>query len=543
MQMALSGFGASSRLRRFVALAPLLALTACASPGVPSGAPSGTPAPGQTGGQPAPPPAASLPPLSVTVTTDESRAATQVVPVEGGTLTATGADGTSFVLTMPANALVEPTEITMTPLTSMTGLLADDTLLAGVQLGPDGLALYDLATLEIKMPGYQAKDLEIGLAYSGDGEQLHAHPLDLDTSTLRMHLSHFSGAGAARGKAGIEAAQALDRERAGYFQGQLDAEIAQVSQKIARAIIEDRQSVERGEPPRDPSAMVDDLSSPEMMAILKWALDQAEQYADDCDALQTVDAGLRTFMAFQRQLELLGTESSSPEITALEEQAQRIYAKVEEAARKCLCSDQLQPARVSAYLGFVRMRSILGTAGEGEFLPTCEWDFTMNVTSDTPDFHADWTGKFSFAVLDVLKGSDLTGTGGVTGEMVSTKCTVPTNLGGGTKTTTGRFLAAAANDVEMKGRAVVEGKKPDWKVFFELDPVLANAESFDYQIPNPDGCLEIANSAGLFYLMWAPNEVLGPLKVEARDGATADSAITSESGSIRRQAKIEVVGN
>jgi len=539
--VALPGFGANSRLRRFAALAPLLALTACASPGVPSG-PAGpvSPAPGQTGGQPAGPPAASLPPLTVSVTTDESRAATQLVPVEGGTLTATGSDGTSFILTVPANALVEPTEITMTPLMSMTGLLAGDTLLAGVQLGPEGLALYDLATLEIKTPGYEAHESEIGLAYAGDGQQLHAHPLDLDTSTLRMHLSHFSGAGAARGSAAIAEAQARDAQRAGYFQGQVDAEIAQVSQKIARALGEERRRQLLGEEPSDVEDIADLLSSPEILAILKWALDQAEQYADDCDSLQSVEVGLRTFMAYEHQLAVLGPGSSSPERQALADQAQRIYQKVMEAARKCLCSDQLQAARVHAYLGFERMRALLGTADE-QLKWTCEWDFTMNVTSDPDGFNADWTGKFSIAVLDVFKGGNLTGGGKVTGELVVDQCTVPTNLGGGTKVTEGRFEGAIAANFEMTGRTLVEGKPPDWKIFLELDPQV-DLDS-EFELANPDGCLEIANSGGLFYLAIAPNEVLGPLKMEARDGATVDATIAAENGSIRRQAKIEVADN
>lgn len=489
-------------------------------------------APDQTDGQrPGQPPAATLPPLSVSVMTDDSRSATQLVPVEGDTLTATGADGTTFVLTIPPQALLAPTQISMTPLASLTGLLADDSLLAGVKLEPEGLELYDLAILEIRTPGYQARESDIALAYAADGEQLHAHPLDLDTSTLRMPVSHFSG---------YAAAQARDAQRAAYFQAQVDAQMDQVAQKIARVLSEERRRQLLGDESGGMGEVADLLSSPEILSIIQWALDQSEQYADDCDALETVAVGIRTYLAFERQMQLLGSESS-PQRQAFSEQATRIFNQAALAAGRCLCADELSPVRIRAYLGFERTRQLLGLGDAGDD-PVCEWDFNMTVSAGTPEdgFEAEWTGKFSVSPLGVLVGAgDITGAGTIAGEFVSSECTVPTDLAGGEERTQGRFQATVTLDYEMTGRGVVEGELPDAKVFLELDPRGLD-ETIDMPT-DPDGCYETAEGGTIMGVaMLAPTDFLGTVRIEAKDGSTLDETTPSEMGGFRREVRIEL---
>ena len=61
-------------------------------------------------------------PLSVTPTYDAARTAVAALGPAGGSLTATGADGDTFELTIPEGALLSPQQIRMTPATAIGGL-------------------------------------------------------------------------------------------------------------------------------------------------------------------------------------------------------------------------------------------------------------------------------------------------------------------------------------------------------------------------------------------------------------------------------------
>lgn len=60
--------------------------------------------------------------IGVHVALDSDRAVSVEVPLEGGRVAATGADGTIYELTIPAGALLEPTRITLTPVRQISGL-------------------------------------------------------------------------------------------------------------------------------------------------------------------------------------------------------------------------------------------------------------------------------------------------------------------------------------------------------------------------------------------------------------------------------------
>ena len=61
-------------------------------------------------------------PVSVQVTTDAAHAASaRLTGAGGGTITATGADGSRFTLVIPANTLPADTTITLTPVTTVAG--------------------------------------------------------------------------------------------------------------------------------------------------------------------------------------------------------------------------------------------------------------------------------------------------------------------------------------------------------------------------------------------------------------------------------------
>jgi hypothetical protein len=130
-------------------------------------------------------------PAAVAVDVDEQGAVVATVGADGGTIAATAPDGTDLVLDIPAHALLAPVEITMTPITAITGDIFDvDPGVHGARLEPDGLVLLTPARLELT--GTMGGPASVGWAAGGDGDNFH---LDLTTATdhsLVLSITHFS---------------------------------------------------------------------------------------------------------------------------------------------------------------------------------------------------------------------------------------------------------------------------------------------------------------------------------------------------------------
>ena len=169
-----------------------------------------------TAATPGPPPEvtpvdATLPPFvpsprNVAPVLDDARAVTQTVGIEGGALHATGADGTTYALDIPAFALVELEDITMTPLAAIGGLPFADG--HGVQLEPDGLTLTGPATLDIVPPAPVPLAEQAAFAYLGSGKDLHLYPTSNQEAVLEFELLHFSAYGYGKATGADRAAQA-----------------------------------------------------------------------------------------------------------------------------------------------------------------------------------------------------------------------------------------------------------------------------------------------------------------------------------------------
>jgi hypothetical protein len=169
-------------------------------------------------------------PVTVTTTVDQSRAVSARIGPAGGALTATGADGSRFVLEVPADALFEEIEVTMTPIESMEGLPLSEGLAAGVQLAPDGLAFYDFVTLTIEPAEAIPVEQQLPIGSSGEMGAVYIPLIDLDPDAIRLQLLHFSSAGVSKGYlADLEPV----RQRLG---GDVEARISSLMmQEMARA--------------------------------------------------------------------------------------------------------------------------------------------------------------------------------------------------------------------------------------------------------------------------------------------------------------------
>ena len=138
-------------------------------------------------------------PVIVTTTVDKGRAVSARIGPDGGTLAATGADGSRYSLEIPAGALVEETVVRMTPITSMEGLPVTEGLAAGVQLEPEGTTFYDFVTLTIEPSESLAVEQTLPIGSSGKTGAVYIPLIDLDPNNIRLRLMHFSSAGLSKG--------------------------------------------------------------------------------------------------------------------------------------------------------------------------------------------------------------------------------------------------------------------------------------------------------------------------------------------------------
>lgn len=137
--------------------------------------------------------------VNIELVLDNARASTALIGATGGTIAATGADGTVFTLSIPANALASEERIIMTPVAQANNVPFSGGLVAGVQLEPTGLRLLQLATLTLAMPRPVPPGLETPMAWHDNGRDLYLHPLVVDPKVIAFKLIHFSGAGIGSG--------------------------------------------------------------------------------------------------------------------------------------------------------------------------------------------------------------------------------------------------------------------------------------------------------------------------------------------------------
>ena len=180
---------------------------------------------------------------SVAPLLDAARAGSANLDDKGGSVTATGADGTVFTLEVPPEALVSPETVTLTPVSRIDRFPFSGGLVAGVEIEPDGLDLMVPAALTIRPALSPPVNRTLPFSYSRGGEDFILYPRDADTSTLRLPLVRFAGYGAGQGDAADAATQA-DKAPSGpltpYLQRYAHEVFLRVSGQISQAELLDR---------------------------------------------------------------------------------------------------------------------------------------------------------------------------------------------------------------------------------------------------------------------------------------------------------------
>lgn len=132
------------------------------------------------------------------VIVDTPRAVTTTVPVTGGVVQTSAADGTGLSLVVPGGAVRGATAITIAPLLAFDAIPSGP-LVAGISAEPSGLHFDTPAMLTITLPaGFQPPPFGLlGFVADRDGRNLQTVPARLSGNVVTMAVPHFSIAGVA----------------------------------------------------------------------------------------------------------------------------------------------------------------------------------------------------------------------------------------------------------------------------------------------------------------------------------------------------------
>ena len=204
---------------------------------------------------------------------------------EGGTITATALDGTTFELAVPRFALAEDTAITLTPLSNVQGV--GDRPAYAVRLEPEGLQFWDWPRLTITPATPIPVQNQLMFEANGDGGAVHAALIDASTEAIVLLLPHFSiaGAGYAEAHGAWQADRSLGR-------------IQQLGHEAARVLAEIKRRVTIGEELED-DVIVGDRMKPFLDAAEMEARGAMREAAGiSCAAAEVY---VRTLIGIERQ--------------------------------------------------------------------------------------------------------------------------------------------------------------------------------------------------------------------------------------------------
>lgn len=283
-----------------------------------------------------------------------------VISRDGGSLYAADAAGRTYQLIVPPGALADDTRVTIRPLAGVDGLPYAGGMIAGVQLGPDGVEFARPAALIISGEGIRSEPGQALLGYGGDGRDLHrtgwfartpGFVTDLHDpgKSILVPVEHFSGVVVAPAT-DLETARDL-RRGAAEARNRLASDLAE---KIGRE--RDRQLM--GEEPSDLSELTDAT----LGEFLEQVILPEAAAASFSDAMY--ESAVRDFISWERQRQLLGQdEHEMPEryrklIARIQELLRIAWDRlIERAEKRCYGGDFSILARI---IPLERQRQLLG---------------------------------------------------------------------------------------------------------------------------------------------------------------------------------------
>lgn len=234
--------------------------------------------------------------IKVTPTLDSERAVTGTIGFDGGSISATAADGTVFTLTVPADSVRQRTSITLTPVSKLEGLPFGNGTDVTVDLQPSGLVFDVPATLRIEPATPIPAGEQILYGYSEDRLVL-AEPV-LKADGIAIVVPHFSGYGVAKGFMG-DVKEALER-----IGGSAEERIYSQMRAILQLA---QQAEQRGKPIENLAALLDPFFEQLYREVV---IPRLEVAGESCAAGRAAAISLLSYL---RQRELLGYETGKTE--------------------------------------------------------------------------------------------------------------------------------------------------------------------------------------------------------------------------------------
>ena len=290
-------------------------------------------------------------PLKITLELDAGLASSATISaVNGGTLNATGADGTAYSLVIPPNALAQDTLITMTPVKSITDLSFSGGLGGAVRFEPEGLYFYKEAILSITPVKNIPIENQIMFGFDSNGSDVHLAMPVVSSNAIQIRLEHFSGAGVGNG---------VSAEKAAIYNRMADSAENRLTSEMADALSRERQrqllGIDNGE---DVTATMTYALSRYENDVLKPRMKAAMSTSGTCaDAKRAI----QSLLGWERQRQLLGVSDDSVDMSGL----------MDAAGRKCadeeykMCEEQHVIVRILPFvLGLERQMQLLGIVSD-----------------------------------------------------------------------------------------------------------------------------------------------------------------------------------
>jgi hypothetical protein len=261
----------------------------------------------------------------LTFTPQSDAAATGTVTLdEGGTITATATDGTTFELAVPAEAVAGDTEITLTPLADIGGI--DAGAAHAVLLEPDGLEFHELARLTITPAEPIPVEEQLMFEAAGDGASPTLALVDPASEPIVILLDHFSVAGIAT---------ADEQQRAAFLEKSAADAAERLARQVRARIAAERVRQLLGTADEESNSVAADALEDIRAEYEREVLEKRRQAGEEsCRALRTY---VQSVISWERQLQLVGTsdadaEASGARIAAALAFAQQRYDECEQEA-------------------------------------------------------------------------------------------------------------------------------------------------------------------------------------------------------------------
>ncbi len=306
-------------------------------------------------------------PLTVAPTLATTGASTVHVPTSGGVVAVTTPGGGTATLTIPPDALLVDTDVTMTPIQALAGMPFSGGLVAGVDLAPSGLHFQKPAELVITPAAAIATGRASPFGYSGNGTDFHLSPAQASGGAYRMQILHFSGGGIADGSA-AERATSLQSLPAGS-EARLEQFQAAAQEDLASGAVNlDAQAKMLQDIVK---AFEKDVARPSIAAV------------HDCASGKAMVAAVRQLTRMLASLGITpgpGTpEMESPDVAAALVKGEHFC--IDEAYAKC--EQHRMESMIPTVLGIERQVQLLGQTSDGYGITKMYqcFSFTLDVTS------------------------------------------------------------------------------------------------------------------------------------------------------------------